>query len=121
MKTAILYLSKHGTTEKVARIIGDKLEEKDTELINLEKVQPSLDQYDRIIIGGSVYAGTVNKKLTSYCIENETLLAQKQLGLFVWNPTQINSRPSWRRPSPNRFKVKQKLPDLWVANLFLKK
>ena len=37
MKTAILYLSKHGTTEKVARIIGDKLEEKDTELINLEK------------------------------------------------------------------------------------
>lgn len=83
MKTAILYLSKHGTTEKVARIIGDKLEEKDTELINLEKVQPSLDQYDRIIIGGSVYAGTVNKKLTSYCVENETLLAQKQLGLFV--------------------------------------
>ncbi len=47
MKTAILYLSKHGTTEKVARIIGDKLEEKDTELINLEKVQPSLDQYDK--------------------------------------------------------------------------
>lgn len=83
MKTAILYLSKHGTTEKVARIIGDMLKEKDTELINLEKAQPSLDQYDRIIIGGPVYAGTVNKKLTSYCIENETLLAQKQLGLFV--------------------------------------
>lgn len=34
MKTAIIYLSKHGTTEKVARMIQSRIPEKEVILIN---------------------------------------------------------------------------------------
>lgn len=84
MKTAIIYLSKHGTTEKVARKIQSKLSETDITLIDFNKNnQPELTSFERIIIGVSVYAGSVDKKLTKFCLNNESTLNTKELGLFV--------------------------------------
>jgi len=84
MKTAIIYLSKHGTTEKVARKIQSLMPNEDVTLINMKSQKhPELTSFDRIIIGGSVYAGTVSKKLMKFCQIHEPVLSVKELGLFV--------------------------------------
>lgn len=54
MKTAIIYYSKHGTTERVAHLIGDKLK-LELEYISLKEFHnPDIQDYDRIILGTQV-------------------------------------------------------------------
>jgi menaquinone-dependent protoporphyrinogen oxidase len=59
MKTAIIYASKHGTTEKVAQAIADKLKKTtDVELFSLKKnPNPKISEFDMIILGSPIYAG----------------------------------------------------------------
>lgn len=85
MKTAIIYLSRHGTTEKVAHMICDRLSGDEITLINLkESPEPDLSNFERIVIGTSVYAGDVRKPFKRFCTnENLCLFACKELGLFV--------------------------------------
>ncbi|NOY50434.1 MAG: flavodoxin [Chlorobi bacterium] len=84
MKTVIIYISKHGTTEKVARLIADKLDPGKTELINLGKDKVvGIDAFDRIIIGGSIHMATVHKKTKKFCEANNSTLLKKTLGLFL--------------------------------------
>lgn len=62
MKTAIIYYSKKGTTQKVAKIISEKLNSEE-DLINLKQNTPlDISSYDRIIIGTPIYAGNSSKK-----------------------------------------------------------
>lgn len=83
MKTAIIYASHHGTTEKVANMIKG-LAQGETEVINLKKTKTiDLNKYDKIIIGGSIHAGRVQSKLQKYCREHEAELTAKPLGLFL--------------------------------------
>ena len=39
MKTAIIYISKHGTTEKIAELLKSKLDSDQTHIFNLKKNQ----------------------------------------------------------------------------------
>ena len=50
MKTAVIYMSKHGTAEKAAALIAKKQNSGETEVINLRKDKlPSLEQeFDRL-------------------------------------------------------------------------
>ena len=58
MKTAVIYASSHGTTEKVATQIANELPNTDT--INLKKQSKiDLDMYTHIVIGGSIHAGQI--------------------------------------------------------------
>lgn len=83
MKSVIIYSTKHGTTEKVANIINALSKEK-AELINLKKSKSvDLSQYDRIIIGGSIHAGMVQKRIRKFCEAHMQELSQKPLGLFL--------------------------------------
>jgi len=84
MKTGIIYISKHGTTEKVARIIADKLNPNETELINISKDKiKDIETFDRIIIGGSIHMASVHKKTKKLCELNKNILLTKTLGLFL--------------------------------------
>ena len=85
MKTAIIYVSKHGTTEKVAGSIADKLKEtNEVELFSLEKnPHPDISGFEKVILGTPIYAGLASKKMKSFCKANESILLQKQTGLFV--------------------------------------
>jgi len=84
MKTGIIYISKHGTTEKVARIIAEKLNSDETELINLSKGKvKDIETFDRIIIGGSIHMASVHKKTKKLCETNKSILLTKTLGLFL--------------------------------------
>ncbi len=84
MKTGIIYISKHGTTEKVAGIIAEKLNISDVELVNLRKDKiESIENFDRLIIGGSIHMSTVHKKTKKFCELNSKILLTKKLALFL--------------------------------------
>jgi len=84
MKTAIVYASKHGTTQKVAEIIKSKLLNDEVELFNLaEKPKVEFRRFDRILIGSSVYAGAIQPKARKFVEQNMIDLLQKEVAIFV--------------------------------------
>jgi len=101
MKIAIIYVSKHGTTEKVAVSIAEKLgESNEVELFPLTKnATPNISDFEMVILGSSIYAGQASKKLKTFCKKNEQVLLQKKTGLFVCGM------------EPNRAKRQKELED----------
>jgi menaquinone-dependent protoporphyrinogen oxidase len=85
MKTAIIYASKHGTTEEIASLISEKLKEtNDVELLSLKKnANPDVSNFEMIILGTPIYMGQASGKMKTFCKANETILRQKKTGLFV--------------------------------------
>jgi menaquinone-dependent protoporphyrinogen oxidase len=85
MKTAIIYASKHGTTEKVAQKIAEKLKTADSvEVYNLKTdKQIDIQLFDMAVLGASVYAGKPMREMREYCERNSGTLLGKRLGLFV--------------------------------------
>ena len=85
MKTAILYTSKHGTTEKVACFIADKLKEtNDVTLFSLNQhSKPDINGFECVILGTPIYAGQASSKIKAFCKANKSVLLQKKIGLFV--------------------------------------
>lgn len=82
-KIAIIYASKHGTTEKVAQRLAAKLDG-DVSLISLKQNKnPNIDSYDTVILGTAIYAGTPQKVMTVFCQRNESELLKKTIGLFI--------------------------------------
>lgn len=83
MKIAIIYYSKHGTTERVAYLIGEKLDNEVNYISLKDCPKPDIGTYDRIILGTSIYAGTPSRKVIQFCHKNQPLLEQKVIGLFI--------------------------------------
>jgi menaquinone-dependent protoporphyrinogen oxidase len=83
MKIAIVYSTKHGTTEKVASMLKD-FNPEHTDIFNLNKVKDvDLSQYDKVILGGSIHAGNIQKKVKAFYEKHMSELGQKPLGLFL--------------------------------------
>ncbi|PWD99109.1 flavodoxin domain-containing protein [Marinilabilia rubra] len=84
MKTAIIYASKHGTTQKVADEISNHLARHEVALFNIRKHSKiDLSLYDQVILGGSIHAGTIQQSLQRFINQNTTVLLQKKLALFL--------------------------------------
>ena len=83
MNTLIVYATKHGTSEKCAKRLKEELNG-EVDLVNLEKMSKiDLDLYDRVVIGGSVYAGRIRKPVSQFCLQNLEELSKKRIGLFL--------------------------------------
>ena len=83
MKTAIIYATKHGCTDKCAHTLANQLDIT-TKLVNVETDKiTNLNDFGTIIIGSSVHAGMINKKIKSFIDQNLDILLQKKLGLFL--------------------------------------
>lgn len=83
MKNIIIYTTKYGCTEKASNILKSKMGG-ETLLVNAMKEKvPSLDEYDNVILGGSIYIGKIQKELTSYITGNLPSLLKKRIGLFI--------------------------------------
>lgn len=82
-KIAIIYASKHGTTEKVAQRLAARLDG-DVSLISLKQNKnPDIKSFDTIILGTAIYAGAPQKVMTAFCQSNEGELLGKAIGLFI--------------------------------------
>lgn len=81
MKTLIIYSSKHGSTQKVVSYLQEHLS---CDTINiLTTPVPSIVDYDLIILGGSIYYGSIHSKLTQYIESELDLLLTKKIALFL--------------------------------------
>ncbi len=86
MKTALLYSSKYGSTERVAEQIADKLNPP-VDLINLAEQQVQLTDYDSFIIGLPVLAENTTLDMRRFLGKNLTEIADKIIAVFIlcWN------------------------------------
>ncbi len=83
MKTLIAYGSKHGAAKKCAQMLKQKIAG-EVEIVDLKQTKDcNLKQYDQVIVGGSIYAGMIQKEVTAFCTQNLEILGQKKLGLFI--------------------------------------
>ena len=83
MKTLIAYSTTHGCTHKIAEQMSNYLDG-EVELVNLKKhPSPVLSNFDRVIIGGSIHAGQIQKRVKEFCNQHLGELRTKELGLFI--------------------------------------
>ncbi|MTI81572.1 MAG: flavodoxin [Firmicutes bacterium] len=83
MKTAIIFASTHGTTEKLSQLLSEQLTG-EVQLVNLKKkTKVILDEFDAIIIGGSIHAGGMQQKVKQFIEKNKEVLLAKKIGLFL--------------------------------------
>ncbi|MEI7594431.1 MAG: flavodoxin domain-containing protein [Bacteroidota bacterium] len=84
MRAAIIYISNHGTTEKIAHILQSEIGKDNSQLFNLkENIHFDLSEFDVVFIGGSIHAGLIQKKITAFCQNRIKSLLQKKVGLFL--------------------------------------
>lgn len=82
MKTLIVYATKYGSTKEVAKKLAASFE--DVTLVNSVTEQiPDLAAYECVIMGSRITAGMVDKSIKSFAKENEEVLGQKRLGIFL--------------------------------------
>jgi menaquinone-dependent protoporphyrinogen oxidase len=83
MKTLIAWTGKSGTTAEVVKEIAGELGE-GTVSVDLKRggmTDPS--EFERVIIGGSIYAGSIHKNLKVFCEKYEEALLARPLGIFL--------------------------------------
>lgn len=83
MNTLIVYTSKYGCTEKCAGLLSKELNDR-VDIINLKNTGDiDISKYDKVIIGGSIYIGRIQKEVTEFCSKNLDKLKEKGIGLFI--------------------------------------
>lgn len=85
MKTMILYSSKYGCTADCAKLLQMGLPGS-TELANIDQINSktfSLEPYDTVIMGSSIYIGAISKKMRLFCHEHMEVLGRKRVGIFL--------------------------------------
>jgi menaquinone-dependent protoporphyrinogen oxidase len=83
LNTLIVYATKHGSAKECAETLTKGLSGK-VDVYNLkENGALDLSKYDKVIIGGSIYAGTMHKEIKDFCTKNLDELKNKKLGFFI--------------------------------------
>jgi menaquinone-dependent protoporphyrinogen oxidase len=83
VKTIIIYESLHGSTEKCAKILY-KLIKTDIQMARLkDSGEISLDEFDTVIIGGSIHNGVIQLRIENFIQKNHEKLLGKKLGLYL--------------------------------------
>ncbi|MEJ6951579.1 flavodoxin domain-containing protein [Natronospora cellulosivora (SeqCode)] len=83
MKTLIVYATKYGTAESCAKKLREKLNT-EVELKNLKQEKNiDLSDYDKVIIGSSVYMGQIRKEAKKFCQENLEELKTKENAFYI--------------------------------------
>jgi len=87
MRTLIVYTSKYGFTENVAKILGDHIEG-DVAIHKCDKdYSVDLTKFENVIVGSSLYVGKPNNAVLDFCEKYQRLLMSKRLGFFVTGTT----------------------------------
>lgn len=83
MSTLIVYMTRHGCAAKAAAMLEARLEGevKVADLKKDKKISPG--PYSTVIVGGSIHAGMVQRKIKKFCRDNMDLLLARRLGLFL--------------------------------------
>lgn len=80
MQAIILYKSKYGASKEAGELIGVKTGAFCTDIGTF---CGSLEEYDTVVLGCGVYAGTFPKELKEFCIKNEGALLSRKVFFFA--------------------------------------
>lgn len=84
MKTVIVFVSNHGATQQVSNELAERFQRESVSLVNLrENKNFSPVGFDRVVIGGSVHAGRIQRRVKDFCVKYSSDLLKVKLGLFV--------------------------------------
>ncbi|MDZ7792806.1 MAG: flavodoxin domain-containing protein [Spirochaetia bacterium] len=93
MKTLIVYAGRNGSTQKTAERIAGQIGA-EAELVNLQKQPaPELTEYDNVILGGSILAGSVPKTLQKFIAQQREDAAFQESKYFPLLPNGRADRP----------------------------
>ena len=82
-KTLIAYSTTLGCTEQCASKLKDDLGE-GVEMVRISRRRRfNLQNFDTIIVGGSIHEGMIQRSVHKFCESNLDDLLQKEIGLFV--------------------------------------
>ena len=83
MNTLILYGTKYGSAERCAAMLSEQLDG-EVDVFDLKAVKEvDLSKYGRVIIGGSIYMGRIQKEVSEFCTNNAEVLKEKKLGFYI--------------------------------------
>jgi menaquinone-dependent protoporphyrinogen oxidase len=83
MKTLIAYRTKYGTAAACARTLAEKIGG-ETALADIADARDvNVREYDVVLIGGSIYAGKLQRKVVSFCERNQSALMQRRVGIYL--------------------------------------
>ena len=83
MKTLIIYGSNHGCAKKCAELLEENLKG-EVDIVDIRKdITLDLNNYDKVVIGGYIYMGKIQKEIEEVCESYCDNLKEKKLGLFI--------------------------------------
>ena len=82
MKTIILYATKYGTTAEIAKRIANQIDGATMHDLKNSSV-PDLAEFDCVIIGSSLYIGSIRKEVKTFLQKHEDALHGKTIGIFL--------------------------------------
>lgn len=110
MRTALIYSTKHGTTEKVAKYISEIVGSEKAVLLNLKKhKEVNLSEFDYVIIGGSIHAGKIQDRIKKFMSVNEQELLGKPLGLYLCCMDALKFEEQFNNAFPENLRQHAKL------------
>ncbi|MBT3272064.1 MAG: flavodoxin [Spirochaetales bacterium] len=83
MNALIAYRSKYGAAALCAQKLNEKLGGKCGIVDLKDEKNPSLVEYDTVIIGGSIYAGRMQGTVSRFVEKNKAALKVKTVGLYI--------------------------------------
>ncbi|MBP2654673.1 MAG: flavodoxin [Firmicutes bacterium] len=90
MRILIVYATKYGFTKKCAEKLAEGLAGQ-ADICNIKsEVPPDLMHYDKLIIGGPIYAGKIRKEITRFCKKNLDTLKNKRIAFFICGMVEDN-------------------------------
>ena len=90
MKTLIVYASKYGCTKDCVLHLK-KVLHGDVAVCSAEDKISSIEQFDTVLIGGSIYMNAIQKSIKHFCNQNLQTLLHKRIGLFICCYTSVDT------------------------------
>ncbi|WP_177178205.1 flavodoxin domain-containing protein [Amphibacillus marinus] len=83
MRVAIIFGSRHGTTEAAACNLQKRLQEH-VEIISVDHLETAdLKRFDLVILGASIYMGHIQAAMKEFIERHLKVLLSKQVGLYL--------------------------------------
>ena len=101
MKILIAYAGKSGTTEKCAKKLCEKLT--NSTAVDLNTQTPDINKFDRIVVGGSIRAGQLQKKAKQFVKQNEKGLKMKKTAYFICCSSVDNTEQLFQNNFPKEL------------------
>lgn len=99
MTLLIAYASKHGSTQRIADRIAEKLRQmgKEAETRAVDAVEDP-ESYEALVIGSAIYYGSWLKEVTEWVRRNQAVLAARPVWLFSSGPLGTEVKDAEQQP-----------------------